>query len=226
MLLYKVCGCSTHNVLHMARVEAFWRADSERSGREEKQGSVHFRQRDCQTMRLCLFSGLDRIEVGERGSFGDRQPESNRGRESYDGLAVKLSLHESWQAESFVRRYLRGAGHIHRLRALLSSQVSLIQLLGDEEVLRQVANHLQNGNLCAYFYKHEPTKPIRLPGVDSVVRGAEPARAVKPVVTREQLQVIAPAAVEETHAQQDLEAARLEAAAREAIPLLEVCPTP
>lgn len=177
-------------------------------------------------MRLCLFSGLDRIEVGERASFGDRQSESNMGRESYDGLAVKLSLHDSWQVESFVRRYLRGAGHIHRLRALLSSQVSLIHVLGDEEVLRQVANHLQNGNFCAYFYKHKPTQPIRLPGVDTAVRGTEPRRTVKPAVAREQLQVIAPTAVDDTHAQQDLEAARLEAAAREAIPLLEICPTP
>lgn len=105
-------------------------------------------------MRLCFFDGADRIELGDSADFYLR--DSGTGDQGFDALAVRMDLHETWQVERFVRQHLQGAGELHRARALLSGQLSHNHRLTDQEVLRQLSNRLQSGQLCAYVHKHVP----------------------------------------------------------------------
>lgn len=186
-------------------------------------------------MRLCFFDGLDRIEVGGRASFAHDSFVMQRQRSDYEARALKIVLHDQWQAQSFVRRFGQSVGGVQRLRILLSSQSHLVHLLRDEEVLQQIAHNLQNGNLSAYLYKHEPVAHVRVPVSNAMAPIFVPVRMSAMAKAQPSTAVLAspmgnpaPVAVEPepepyNSVEQDSEAAKLEAAAVEAIPFIEVC---
>lgn len=97
-------------------------------------------------------------------------------------------MHEAWQADSFVRRHFAGTDEIHRLRALLSAQESLVHLLDDHEVRRQVASKLWSGELCAYVYRYQRPTPVRVP----ISVAAQEVVAPVPAAARKRLPVKAP----------------------------------
>ncbi|WP_247263057.1 MULTISPECIES: DUF4123 domain-containing protein [Pseudomonas] len=93
-----------------------------------------------------------------------------------------MDLGETWQVERFVRRYFQGAGEMHRLRSLLSSQLAHSHRLPDAEVLRQFSRNLQNGHLCAYVYPYVPMARTRVPASEAA--GRIDAPAARPAVRR------------------------------------------
>ncbi|WP_139197685.1 MULTISPECIES: carboxypeptidase-like regulatory domain-containing protein [unclassified Pseudomonas] len=86
-------------------------------------------------------------------------------------------MREPWQADSFIHRHFAGADQIHRLRALLSAQESLVHLLDDREVRRQVASKLWCGELCAYVYPYQRPMPVRVPASVAVEEVVAPVSA-------------------------------------------------
>ncbi|WP_338524347.1 hypothetical protein NUH87_01230 [Pseudomonas batumici] len=148
-----------------------------------------------------------------------------------------MDLHEAWQVERFVRRYFQGAGEMHRLRSLLSSQLSHDYRLPDEEVLRQLSSHLQNGQLCAYVYKYVPMPRTRVPAPDAMARidtprARPPTRRLpkKPSVETDTPAPGPPPAVQaesegqkSINAVQDNQAATLVEAAKSGTPFCEIC---
>ncbi|NWA02371.1 hypothetical protein [Pseudomonas gingeri] len=140
---------------------------------------------------------------------------------------MKMDLRETWQVESFVRRYFQGSGEVHRLRTLLSGGLPVTHFLGDEEVLRQLSRSLQSGALCAYLYPRQPTIAVRQPGPaggKAVARQTPRPTGPAPVPRTDiELVTTAPVSRERVDAAQDVEAAMLEDAAKSATPFCEEC---
>ncbi|SDY04333.1 hypothetical protein SAMN03159474_04470 [Pseudomonas sp. NFACC08-1] len=123
-------------------------------------------------MRICFFDGADRIELGSRSSFADG-PSMQQGGSG----ATRIEMREPWQADSFIHRHFAGADQIHRLRVLLSAQESLVHLLDDREVHRQVASKLWRGELCAYVFPYQRPMPVRVPASVAVEEVVAPVSA-------------------------------------------------
>ncbi len=123
-------------------------------------------------MRICFFDGADRVELGSRSSLAGG-PAMQQGGSGATGIEMR----DAWQADSFIRRHFAGADQIHRLRALLSAHESLVHLLDDHEVRRQVASKLWSGELCAYVYPYQRPMPVRLPTSVAVEEVVAPTSA-------------------------------------------------
>ncbi|AXA54302.1 carboxypeptidase-like regulatory domain-containing protein [Pseudomonas thivervalensis] len=132
-------------------------------------------------MRICFFDGADRIELGPRSSLADAP--SMLGERSG---ASRIELREPWQADSFICRHFAGSDEIHRLRVLLSALESLVHLLDDHEVRRQVASKLWSGELCAYVYPYLRPMHVRAPASGAVEEVVAPVSAA----TRKRLPVV------------------------------------
>ncbi|WP_248803815.1 hypothetical protein [Pseudomonas sp. MWU13-2100] len=188
-------------------------------------------------MRLCFFDGLDRIEIGDRAGFASDPFDTKTSNRTYDQRAVKMDLNETWQVERFVRRYFQGAGEMHRVRSLLSSQSAHNYRLPDAEVLRQFSCNLQNGHLCAYVYPYVPVARTRVPVSGAVARRdapvASPSTRRPPKKRSVEPDTPAPspppsvqpesAQQDDIKAVQDNQAATLVAAAQSATPFCEIC---
>ncbi|WP_191488807.1 hypothetical protein [Pseudomonas sp. FEN] len=180
---------------------------------------------------------MDRIEIGDKSGFALNLSATRTDSNTYDQRAVKMDLCEAWQVERFVRRYFQGAGEMHRLRALLSSQLSHNYRLPDEEVLRQLSSRLQNGQLCAYVYPYMPMARTRVPASGALARVDTPR--VKPATRRPPTKRVVEAETpapsppppvqaeserqKNIKATQDIQAATLVEAARSATPFCEIC---
>ena len=140
-------------------------------------------------MRLCVFDGLDRIEIGDTGEM--TQAMAHRDGEA---PAVKVTFDDASQVEHFVRRHFRGSGEMHRLRALLVSQRPLAHRLPDEEVLRQLCKQLHNGHLCAYLCPHVPKAVTRPPETHTAWAEASPVGATARTVKKPAATPLEPAA--------------------------------
>jgi len=190
-----------------------------------------------QPMRLCFFDGSDRIEVGDRAGFAHDPFDTRTGNRVYDQPAVKMDLRETWQVERFVRRYFQGAGEMQRLRSLLSSQLAHDYRLPDDEVLRQLSSHLQNGQLCACVYKYVPMARTRVPAPDATARidtqRARPPTRRLPKKPSVEIDTPAPGPAPAVQAEserqksikaaQDNQAATLVDAAKSGTPFCEIC---
>ncbi|MGY2440932.1 hypothetical protein [Pseudomonas sp. SDO52101_S400] len=176
-------------------------------------------------MRLSFSEGAEVIEIGDRIDVG-------QDRSGADETAIPWVLHESWQVERFVRWHFRMAQDIHRLRALLSGQQSLVHRLDDQEILRQLSQRLLNGSLSVRTVRRNRTGTSASTGSTPVRRedGPSPASAVgakKNLVqsrspTFQPMKSDPPMSASAKTAQ-DSQAQRLEEAAAQAIPFCEVC---
>lgn len=188
-------------------------------------------------MRLWLADGVEQIGLCEQAEF-DAIP----GDDASLAWQHRIELRDAWQVDAFVARHFREPGQVHALRGWLARQVLLIHRLADDQVLRQVANELQFGNLRADLYAWRPQVITR--AAEASVAVVAPTSAPPPTPARAEVApepvAVAPveqpveqpvvveqvAAVEQSAQQiaaQDTLAAMLETAAQEATPFCEEC---
>lgn len=186
-------------------------------------------------MRLWVADGAEQIELCEQAEFSASRPDSG-------ALAWqrRVELHDSWQADAFVQRHLRGTGQLFELRRVLARQTLMIHQLSDDQVLQQVANELRFGSLRADVYVHRPrvwprvdtfaspavVAPSERPAAAApasppppVEAAAAPAPAPAPAVVA----AVVEQPTAEVAAAQETLAAMLEQGAQEATPFCEVC---
>lgn len=183
-------------------------------------------------MRLWLANGVEQIGLCEQTEF-DAIP----GDDASLAWQHRIELRDAWQVDAFVAWHFREPGQVHALRGWLARQALLIHRLADDQVLRQVANELQFGNLRADVYAWRPQVITR--AAEASVAVVAPSSAPPPTPARAEVRAeavpepvaVAPveqpvAAVEQSAQQitaQDTLAAMLETAAQEATPFCEEC---
>ena len=170
-------------------------------------------------MRIWLADGVEQIGLCEQAEFPAIARDG--GNLSWQR---RVDLGDAWQAEAFVQFHLRD--RLFELRAMLARQTLLIHRLSDEQVLHQVANELQFGNLRADRYAWRAQVITHAAEAVTVVAAPAPpapqperVEAVVPVAVAKEAPVTSPAQAEA----QDTLAAMLEQAAQEAAPFCEAC---
>jgi len=184
-------------------------------------------------MRLWLADGVEQIGLCEQAEF-----EAIPRDDASLAWQHRIELHDGWQVDAFLSRHFREPGQVHALRNWLARQTLLIHRLADDQVLHQVANELQFGNLRADVYVWRPQVITR--AAEASVAVVAPTSAPAPTPARAEVApepvaaavVEPPAAVEQAAvveqsaqqiAAQDTLAAMLETAAQEALPFCEEC---